>query len=133
VPAAEGDDKLTASARSLTKSGEQIKAVFPASGLQPSTLRRLGPLPHLYFSFRTPLRAIVITDRRILVTTRGLYRRTTLRRLLSEHPLSPLNGSFKEGNAIVGSEYRVDGLGRRLYIEEHEVPTLNRLTRPTAP
>jgi|SRR5579871_1009049 len=131
VPTSTGNEAIEASAQSLVQSGERVLGVIPAGTLQQSTMRRML-LPYLYFSFRTPLRAIVITDRRILVATRGLYRRSTLRRLVSEHALStPIEGSFSDGNAVVASEYRVRGLGRgRLYIQEHDVPTLNNLTRP---
>ncbi len=126
-----GHQKLAKSAEPLLRQGERVQGAIPAtaSGRAMRALRRIPyvrllVLPvSLVHLVKTPLRAIVWTDQRLLVMTRGMgFGRHKVRKVVTEHPRAqPVDGDLNMG------EYKVTSLGKPLYVAQRHLQDLLRL------
>lgn len=130
-----GDRKLAVSAQKLLASGERVQGAVPAT-IVSVTARIVEQIPivsllfvpvHVLRVFKTPLRAIVWTDQRLVVMTRGVagFAGAKAGRVLSDHPVDQrLDGE------MAGGSYTVKGIGaRHLHVQERYLSDLLRLER----
>lgn len=93
---------------------------------------RLVLLPlHIYRLFKTPLRAIVWTDQRLVIMTRGNLVNFTgrgVRKIAIEVP----KGQRLEGGTLPSGDQEITSLGRPLYIRERYVTDFLRLENERA-
>ena len=129
-----GNQRLAESATKLLRQGERVRGAIPATETKMST-RVLSGIPfvrivlfplHIYRLFKTPLRAIVWTDQRLVVMTRGNLLNLTgrgIRKIVSE---------IAKDQRLVGGQtssgmYEIRSLDRPLYVRERYVTDLLRL------
>jgi hypothetical protein len=129
-----GNPKLAVSASKLLRQGEKVKGAVPATETKAST-RVLSRIPFLrivllplsiYRLFKTPLRAIVWTDQRLVIMTRANLLNLTgrkVRKIVSE----VAKNQRLEGGQTSSGAYEVRSLGRPLYVRERYVGDLLRL------
>jgi hypothetical protein len=129
-----GNQKLADSATKLLRQGERVVGAVPATESRMSTrvisripFVRLVLLPlHIYRLFKTPLRAIIWTDQRVVVMTRAnllSFRGVKVRKIASEVP----RGQKLEGGLASSGEYEIRSLDRPLFIRDRYVGDLLRL------
>jgi hypothetical protein len=122
-----GSEKLAVSAKRQLRQDERVVGAIPAStlsALQRAMSRRILPLA-LYQQVKTPLRAIVATDQRVIVMRRGVAGFAPRRagRIVSERAKScPLDGEL-----LSSGDLKVTTLGKALYLRGQNVADLNRL------
>jgi hypothetical protein len=134
-----GNQKLAASAGKLLRQGESVKGAVPATQTKSSTrvvsaipFLRIVLLPlHIYRLFKTPLRAIVFTDQRLVVMTRGNLLNFTgrgIRKIVSEVP----KGQRLDGGQLPSGDYEIKSLEQPLYVRARYVTDLLRLENQRA-
>lgn len=129
-----GSQRLGKSATKLLGPGEQVVGAIPATETKVSTtvlskmpFVRIALLPlHIYRLFKTPLRAIVWTDQRLVVMTRGNLLNVTgrgVRRISTE----VAKDQRLEGGLATSGMYEIRSLARPLYVKDRYVGDLLRL------
>lgn len=119
-----GSEKLAASAQPVLAQGERVIGAIPAIVSSPGlrvAARLVRPI-EIYQLVKPPFRAIVATDRRVLVVRRSRFRRL-VSGIASEHPAS----IRLDGEALPSGEYKVTALGKPLYVFSRHVGDLLRL------
>ncbi len=101
-------DTIRANAQHVLEPGEVIQAVIPAQ----TTSQWFALLSYWIIIFSNAYRAIIVTDRRILVCRSGRFRMTPVKDVLHQVPRSTPIGP------PTGLWYRCDRLGERLYINK---------------
>lgn len=99
-------DKMRANAAHLVQPGEVVQAVFPAQ----TTSQWFALLSYWIIILKNSYRAVVVTDRRILVCRSGRFRVTPVKDVLQEFPRTTRIGPAS------GLWYRCASLGEPLYI-----------------
>ncbi len=101
-------DKIAANVQSHLAPGEQIQAAFPAQTFS----GWWAMLSWIIVVVKSSYRAIVVTDRRILVFDTGKLTMGTPKRLLRELPRATRIGPAS------GLWYRTEALGERIYVHK---------------
>ena len=101
-------DKIAANVQSHLSPGEQIQAVIPAQTFS----GWWAALSWLIVLFKNSYRAVVATDRRILVFDTGKMTMGTPKRLLRELPRATRIGPAS------GLWYKTEALGEKLYVHK---------------
>lgn len=101
-------ETIRKNAEKFLEPGESIQAVIPAQ----TTSAYLALISYWIIILSNAYRAIVVTDRRILVCQSGRFRLSPVKKVLHQVPRSTVIGPAK------GLWYRSDNLGERLYINK---------------
>ena len=101
-------DKIAANAQPHLAAGEQIQAVIPAQTFS----GWWAVLSWLIVLLKSSYRAVVVTDRRILVFDTGKLTMGTPKQLLRELPRATRIGPAS------GLWYKTDALGEKLYVHK---------------
>jgi hypothetical protein len=97
---------MQANAAHLLQPGEVVRVVFPAQ----TTSQWFALLSYWIIIIRNSYRAIVVTDRRILVCRSGRFTVTPVKEILGEFPVTTRIGPPS------GLWYKCESLGEPLYI-----------------
>jgi hypothetical protein len=101
-------DQLRANAASVLEPGEEIHAVFAAQ----TTSQWWSILSYWIIIVRSAYRAVVVTDRRILVCRSGRIKMSQVNEVLRTLPRGTTIGP------ATGLWYKCDSLGERLYVHK---------------
>lgn len=114
--------KLKESAAALVERGEALQIVVPAWTINPAigTIPPLRRLFELTWLVRRPQRAVIFTDKRILLCRRGLFKGSTVTGVGSTHPRDT---KIEFGH---GEYMKSKSLGRRLFFREDDTGELLR-------
>jgi hypothetical protein len=101
-------DSLRANAQPLLQPGETIQAVFSAQ----TTSQWVALVSFWIIIFRDAYRAVIVTDRRIIVAKSGRLRTTPVNEVLRELPRATRIGPAS------GLWHKTEALGERLYVHK---------------
>jgi len=122
-------EKLTRNAQRLLEPGETIQSAFPASTWVPVLRSTLVPL------LTKSLRAIVATDKRILICLAGKFRMTQVNEVLAELPRWTTIDTVPQTVKASGQTmtwFRTTSFGETLFISPGFYPDVD-FTNVTAP
>jgi hypothetical protein len=101
-------DKMAANAAPFLQPGETIQAVFPGQ----TTSAYMAVISYWIIILSDSYRAIVVTDRRILVCQAGRTNQTKIKGVIRELPRSTRIGPPS------GLWYKADALGEKIYFHK---------------